>query len=106
MYSHIYIYIYIYIHVHKAASQRAPLRAHLCGSPKAVCWCLRERTLLRNRRHTGAIAFRAPAQGLESSFCCWTAGQGLAQKEHAIFRRHLMRVGVCVCALRTKFGKK
>ena len=39
------------------------------------------KTLLWNIIHIGQLAFRAPHQGLESSFCCWTAGQGLAQKE-------------------------
>ena len=32
-------------------------------------------------------AFRTPNQGLESSFCCWSAGQSLAQKEH-VFHKH------------------
>ena len=40
----------------------------------AVC----EKTLLRRRIYVGILAFRAPNQGLESSFCLWTAGQGLA----------------------------
>ena len=43
--------------------------------------CLWTKTLLRKMIHTGTSAFGAPNQGLESSFCCWTAGQGLAQKE-------------------------
>ena len=30
--------------------------------------------------HTGRFAFRAPIHGPESSFCCWTAGQGLEGK--------------------------
>ena len=35
--------------------------------------------------HTGTLASRAPNQGLESSFCCWTAEQGLAQKGCFLF---------------------
>ena len=31
--------------------------------------------------HSGVLAFRTPNQGLEIRFCCWIAGQGLAQKE-------------------------
>ena len=40
---------------------------------------LSNKTLLRRRRRIGRLVFRAPNQGLESSFCCCTAGQGLAQ---------------------------
>ena len=40
-----------------------------------------QKTLLRKIIHIGILVFRSPNQGLESSFCCWTAGQGLAQKE-------------------------
>ena len=43
--------------------------------------------LLMKMMHIGILACRAPNQGLESSFCCWTAGQGLARKEHAFHRR-------------------
>ena len=38
-------------------------------------------TSLRTTIRTEMLAFRAPNQGLESSLCCWTAGQGLPQKE-------------------------
>ena len=27
------------------------------------------------------LASKTPNQGLDDSFCCWTAGQGLAQKD-------------------------
>lgn len=37
--------------------------------------------LLWRTIYIGTLVFRAPNQGLHSSFCCWTAGQGLAQKE-------------------------
>ena len=43
-------------------------------------------TLPRRRTHIGTSAFGAPNQVLESSFCCWTAGQGLAQKECCFHR--------------------
>ena len=33
---------------------------------------------LVKRNHVGSQAFRAPNQGLESSFCYWMAGQRLA----------------------------
>ena len=33
-----------------------------------------KKSLLRKRTHVGMVAFRAPIQGLESSFCRWTAG--------------------------------
>ena len=36
---------------------------------------------LHTRIHVGILAFRAPNQGLESSFCCWTPRQGIVQKE-------------------------
>ena len=29
----------------------------------------------------GILTFRSPNQGLDCSFCCWVAGQGLAEKE-------------------------
>ena len=35
----------------------------------------------KEKKTRWTIVFEAPNQGLESSFCCWTAGQGLAQKE-------------------------
>ena len=47
-----------------------------------------EKTLLQMRRHVGMLAWRAPNQRLESSFCCQIAGQGLAQKTYFSFRRH------------------
>ena len=50
---------------------------------KGVC----EKTLLRRRIHVKLLASKTPNQGLESSFCCWTAGQGLVQKE-CLFHRH------------------
>ena len=37
--------------------------------------------ILRKRLHKGNLVFRAPHQGLESNFCCWTAGQGPAEKD-------------------------
>ena len=46
-----------------------------------------KKTLLQKMIQVGISVFRAPNQGLESSFCCWTAGQGLAQKE-CYFHRH------------------
>ena len=45
-----------------------------------------KKTFLRKIWHLGMSAFRAPNQRLESGFCCWTAGQGLAQKECCFFR--------------------
>ena len=59
-----YIYIYICIHTHNEVSDTG------------VC----EKTLLRKIIHTGISAFRARSRGRERSLCCWTAGQGLAQK--------------------------
>ena len=41
-----------------------------------------EKAPLRRIRPLGRRAFGAPDQGLECSFCRWTAGQGLAQKEY------------------------
>ena len=41
----------------------------------------------RRRRHLGSGVFRAPSQGVGSSFFCWIAGQRLAQKEY-MFHRH------------------
>ena len=38
-------------------------------------------TLLWIRRQVGKSAFKGPNRGLESSFCCQVAGQGLAQTE-------------------------
>ena len=32
-------------------------------------------------------AFRTPNRGLESSFCSWTAGQGLAEKDSFVYRK-------------------
>ena len=46
-----------------------------------------EKTFLRRRRHVNELASKIPNRGLESSFCCWTAGQGLARKE-LLFHRH------------------
>ena len=46
-----------------------------------------KKTLLRKMIGMGTLAFRAPNQGLESSFCRWVAGQRLAWKE-CIFHRH------------------
>ena len=40
-----------------------------------------KKTFLQKMIHLGISYFRAPTHGLESSFCCWTAGQGLAEKE-------------------------
>ena len=48
-----------------------------CRSTTGVC----EKTLFRRSKHANALASKTPDQGLESSFYCWTAGQGLAQKE-------------------------
>ena len=33
------------------------------------------------------LASKTPNQGLDNSLCCWTAGQGLVQKE-CLFHRH------------------
>ena len=41
-----------------------------------------EKTRLWMRRLVGKSAFKRPNQGLDCSFCCLTAGQGLAQKEY------------------------
>ena len=49
--------------------------------------CLWTKTLLGRRRPLGRWPLRAPDQGLESTFCCRVAGQGLAQKE-CLFHRH------------------
>ena len=51
-----------------AAAHPAP-----AGIPLSV-----KKTLLRRRRRLGKRAFRAPNQGLDSSFCRWIAGQRLA----------------------------
>ena len=52
------------------------------GRPAAwrTSQCLKN-TLLWRRRPVGRTAFGAQHQGEDSSFSCWTAGQGLAQKE-------------------------
>ena len=39
------------------------------------------------------FASETPNRGLESSFCCWTAGQGLAQKECLSHRHRSQAVG-------------
>ena len=44
-------------------------------------------TILRRRIHMKLLASKTPNQGLNNSFCCWTAGQRLAQKECS-FHRH------------------
>ena len=36
---------------------------------------------IRRRRCLGKWAFRAPNQELDTSFCCWIAGQRLAEKD-------------------------
>ena len=46
-----------------------------------------KQALLQKITHILISAFRAPTRGLESSFCCCTAGQGLAQKEHFFHRQ-------------------
>ena len=38
-------------------------------------------TLIRRIIHVGRRAFWVPKQGLQSTLCCWIAGQRLAQKE-------------------------
>ena len=48
-----------------------------------------EKTFLLKAIHIGRLAFRAPNQGLKSSFCCWNAGQWFAQKECYFHRRRL-----------------
>ena len=58
------------------------------GSPglaDAVGVC--EKTLLRKVINLGILAFRAPNRGLESSFCRWVAGQGLAEKGYFDHKR-------------------
>ena len=47
-----------------------------CTIPVSVA-----KTLLRKRTSIRISVFGAPNQGLESNFCCWIAGQVLAQKE-------------------------
>ena len=108
----LYIYIYIYImfawltgsglfchfeiwallarrpaprrrHRYSAARSRRTRRTYLSNDAIGVC---DKKTLLRNITHVGISAFRAPNQGLESSSCCWTAGQGLAQWEWFVHR--------------------
>ena len=77
----IYIYIYIY-----------PNHAKLLytqGEPRSPCLVLRspqipvsvKKTLLRKIIDIGILAFRAPNQRLDCSFCCRVAGRGLAEKE-------------------------
>ena len=46
-----------------------------------------EKTLPWRGYYVNTQASRAQKQGLDCSFCCGTAGQGLAQKE-CLFRRH------------------
>ena len=45
-----------------------------------------KKTLLWKRGPLRRLAFGVPSQGLESSFCLWTAGQRLTQKECLFFR--------------------
>ena len=40
-----------------------------------------KQTFLQKIIHIGILAFRSPNQKLESSFCRWIAGHGLAQKK-------------------------
>ena len=42
----------------------------------------------------GCEYHRAPSQGLESRFCCWTAGQGLSQKERSFADTGMTCLGI------------
>ena len=63
-----------------------------------------KKPLLQRRGPLGRWAFEAPNQGLGSSFCCWTAGQGLAPKEcffsqtpvSAVFHSHVVVVIIII----------
>ena len=66
----------------QAAQAGRTEREEDCDLPVSV-----KKKLLRMGKHVGVLAFRAPTQGLESCFCCWTAKQGLAPKE-CLFHGH------------------
>ena len=71
-----YVYIYIYIYIYPAA-ETCPCLSLLC-LPLMVSV---KKSLLLDKKTGGEMIFQRPNQGLDCSFCGWTAGQGLAQKE-------------------------
>ena len=75
------VYVYIYIYIYDAPPRGRSMATGVCE--KKILW---RRTLIV------MLAFRPPNQGLESSFCHWTAWQGLAQKE--LF---FSQTPVCLC---------
>ena len=53
--------------------------------------------------HVGTLAFTAPNQELDRSFCCWTTG--LAQKKCFLFRHGWLRAdGLRAPEFRIPFG--
>ena len=89
------IYIYtLYVVEEMIFTRRGPSHPFLSHDPSPPCTMRRlalrcatyvpvsvKKTLLRRGVHIGRFALRAPNQGLESSFCCRIAGQGLVQKD-------------------------
>ena len=79
-----YIYIYIYIYRRGPVSGRAAWAAAKDARSNATGVC--EQNYPPEIIHIGMLFFRASNQGLESSFCWWTAGQVLAQKDCFVHR--------------------
>ena len=64
------------IHVNKAPTNKGKSPYEMYCTDTGVC----EKTLLRRRNVLARLAFGAPNQGLESSFCRWTGRPRLGQR--------------------------
>ena len=101
MYVHMYVRVFARACVQVCICASVNLRMRACTFICACAWrCAHEaqgqcyewsrvsmipasvkRTLLRRRRHVGILAFKAPHEGLESSFCWNIARQRFVSKE-------------------------
>ena len=70
----VYIYIYIHMYILCTSEDTGPMfgKGDLAGSVPVP---VNDSALLRRRKPSRIETFRAPDQGVESSFCCWIQWQ-------------------------------
>ena len=76
-----YVYMYIYIYIYTLCGLLRESSSHIISYHSILYLCLGDKNTPADNSSHGNASFQSTNHGLESSFCCWTAGQGLVQKE-------------------------
>ena len=78
-----YIYIYIYIYTYIIVLYHIIVLCYMIGQlvfQRVLVPASAKKTLLRRGGREEVLALETPNQGLESSFCCGTAGKRLTRR--------------------------